>query len=290
MSKKKTVKKEKTKEVTPVNNITVYQGVRISPYAYQKILYFMYRGDTEVTGFGVTDPNDHMLIVDFKLVKQECTAASIDMSKEGLDEYINKMMDQNIFPQQCFRYWIHTHPGNSPSPSSVDEKQFDEFMENYPWIVMLIFAQDQSTYCRLGVNQGPGARCKLDVTVDWSIPLEKLEFAPLEEEYLEHVTKKTYIIPNINKGGLGQYQQNFQGINWHERHSMQQFPESDNTPWFMEDHDLWTEKDEKEYNDDEMDQILLKDVHEMTTEEFEAYEEYINQFEDCDPPGLVSTH
>ena len=275
------------------NNIVIYDGVRITPNAYQKIMYFMYRGDTEVTGFGETDPDDDFLIIDFHLVKQECTAASVTMgedckinkNKTGLDDYLNSMIDKGINPNKCFRYWIHTHPGSSPHPSGQDEKQFEEFMANYPWIVMLIFARNKSTYCRLGLTQGPGASVELNVSVDWSVPCEDIDFEALEKEYEENVTTSTFISSNIStntpinwKRGAwreNSYTGNFTGIDWSERGSMQEIASWDNRHYNYDDDDLDPNTDPMDLFED-IDDILTKDIHSMTDEELEAYEEYCN--------------
>lgn len=271
--------KAKKEIIEAENNIDWYEGLRISPYAYQKIMYFMYRGDTEVTGFGISDPDDDLLIIDFKLVEQECTTCTIDMKADGLTEYVNQRMDEGIYPGKSFRIWIHTHPGNCPNPSSVDEEQFDEFMSDQPWVIMLIFAKDRSTYCRLGVSGGPGATQELDVEVDWSQACQDIDFTILEQEYLDLVTTRKFVFTQSAKGknqgnrepsAKEKYNQNFGGIDWADRHSMQQLPDYSSKDGFNDDF----------YDID--DDLFTKNIHEMTAEEFEEYEEFTDSVGDLE--------
>ena len=56
--------------------------LRFTPYAWSKLLYMRDYGDTEVGGYGITPNEDPLLIVDFVLVKQECTGMSVELDEE----------------------------------------------------------------------------------------------------------------------------------------------------------------------------------------------------------------
>ena len=51
--------------------------LRFSPTAWAKLLFFRDRGETEISGFGVTEPDDLLYVTDFITIKQEATIASI---------------------------------------------------------------------------------------------------------------------------------------------------------------------------------------------------------------------
>lgn len=195
-------------------------GIRISPYAFQKLSYMMWRDKVEITGFGVSPPGmaEQGIIHDFQLVKQEVSSVTVDMDT-GLGDYLSEMSDLGINPLDCFRYWIHTHPSSSTVPSSTDWETFKEVGEKFSWFAMIIFGQDQSSSCHMRVDCGPfkrGIPIKLGVNIDWSIPPintvcgEEL-FAMWEDEYQEKVHKKIYntIQPNTTYGQQGQWQSGY---------------------------------------------------------------------------------
>jgi hypothetical protein len=71
-------------------------------------------------------------------------------------------------PEQFARIWLHTHPGDSPDPSSTDEATFQRVFGGCTWAVMAVVAQDDSTYARLSFNIGPGGQILIPTGVDFS--------------------------------------------------------------------------------------------------------------------------
>ncbi len=61
-----------------------------------------------------------------------------------------------VFHRENFaRIWIHTHPGNSPEPSLMDLRTFATSFGQCDWSVMMILAEDDSTFARLQFRTGP---------------------------------------------------------------------------------------------------------------------------------------
>lgn len=164
-------------------------SIRISPHAYQKVAFFT-RKDVEVGGFAITSPEDPSLILDFVVLPQTSSSCEFDFSPDGMQNYLNEMVDAGISPNNCFRMYIHTHPGNSPQPSSVDNEQFDKLMQDYPWFGMIIFAKDLSTYARVKMTQGCGLEAELDLEIDWDVPCEPVDFNELDKIFDEKVSRK----------------------------------------------------------------------------------------------------
>ena len=48
-------------------------ALRFTPYAWARLLFLRDAGPTEVGGFGISSPGDHLLIEDVRLVRQRCT-------------------------------------------------------------------------------------------------------------------------------------------------------------------------------------------------------------------------
>jgi proteasome lid subunit RPN8/RPN11 len=142
--------------------------LRFTPYAYAKLLYFRDVQDTEIGGFGITDPKDPMLVVDFKTLKQEVSMASVDFDGEDLNEYMFDRLDEGLDPADSMRVWIHTHPGDSPNPSGTDEDNWKEHFSNQDWAVMFIMAKGGATYARLRVSNVVATEQKISSMVDWT--------------------------------------------------------------------------------------------------------------------------
>jgi proteasome lid subunit RPN8/RPN11 len=157
--------------------------LRFTAYAYAKLLWMRDRGNTEVAGYGVTATEDPLLITDFVLVKQECTGASFDFDPEDGADYMDRMLDTGLPPWAYSNILIHTHPGNSPNPSGVDETNFQKAFSHPNWAIMFIIAEGGATYCRLKINVGPGVCRELKVCVDWKHPFSGSNCQEWENEY-----------------------------------------------------------------------------------------------------------
>src|SRR5687767_11059226 len=98
--------------------------LRLTPYAWAKLLYLRDRGPTEVGGFGVSHPERLLLVEDVRLVEQLCTPVTVKFTDEAVADYFDAQVDAGHRPEQFGRIWVHTHPGDSPFPSVTDEETF----------------------------------------------------------------------------------------------------------------------------------------------------------------------
>lgn len=138
-----------------------------SPLAWLKLLYFLYAGDTEVGGFGISSIEDPLYVEDFHTVAQTTSAASVEFDDLAVADYFDACVDSGLKPDRFARLWIHTHPGESATPSAVDEETFDRVFGRNDWAVMFILSRTRQTYCRLSFSAGPGGQVSLEVGVDW---------------------------------------------------------------------------------------------------------------------------
>jgi len=152
-------------------------ALRFSPTAWAKLLYFRDRSENEVGGFGVTKPDDLLFVTEFIAVKQEVSCVSIKFDDEAVSKLFDEQVDLGRKPEQFARLWLHTHPGDSPEPSSTDEQTFKRVFGSCQWAVMFVLAQDGSTYARLSFNIGPGSQILIPIEVDYS-----QEFGPSVHE------------------------------------------------------------------------------------------------------------
>lgn len=161
--------------------------LRFSPTAWAKLLYFRDRSEDEVGGFGITTPNDLLLVTDFLTVKQEVTCASVKFDDEAVSEFFDEQVDLGRKPEQFGRVWLHSHPGDSPEPSAIDEDTFKRVFGPCQWAVMAIVAQDNSTYVRLSFNVGPGGQVLIPTAIDYTAAFGPTDHEAWEAEYCANV-------------------------------------------------------------------------------------------------------
>jgi hypothetical protein len=88
--------------------------LRLTPYAWAKLLRLRDLGPTEVGGFGISAQDDLLLVEDVQLVGQTCTAMSVQFHDSSVADYFDRQVDQGLVPERFARLWIHTHPGDCP--------------------------------------------------------------------------------------------------------------------------------------------------------------------------------
>lgn len=144
--------------------------LRFSPTAWAKLLFLRDRAHVEVGGFGIASTDDLLFIRDFQLVRQRSAPAYLIFEPLAVAEYFDRQLDAGLAFSQFARVWIHTHPGDSPKPTQVDERTFDREFGGPDWVVMFILARGGQTYARLRFNVGPGGSMLVPVAVDYSQP------------------------------------------------------------------------------------------------------------------------
>lgn len=161
--------------------------IRFSPYAWAKLHYFCHRGQTEIGGFGITAAEDPLRIEDFVTVRQQVSLASVAFDDQAVAGFFDDQVDAGRQPVQFARCWCHTHPGDSPYPSGVDEQTFARVFGGCDWAVMLILAKGGETYARLRFNVGPGGESVVPVCVDYDLPFAGSDREAWEAEYQANI-------------------------------------------------------------------------------------------------------
>jgi len=183
--------------------------LRFSPYSWAKLLFFRDRGQTEIGGFGITPTDDLLYIEDFVTVKQSATVAGVTFEDGAVGEFLDDQVDAGRQPAQVLRVWCHTHPGNSPEPSCVDEETFSRVFGGCDHAVMFILATGGKSYARLRFNVGPGGDVRIPVEVDYSQPFAPSDFDAWEAEYKANVkAMRERFWPDMDRGWHDQYRIN----------------------------------------------------------------------------------
>ena len=166
--------------------------LRLTPFAWAKLLYLRDLGPTEVGGFGVSAPGDLLLVEDVRLVRQQSSAVTVRFDDAAVAGDFDACVDQGLMPEQFGRIWIHTHPGDCPLPSSTDEATFDRCFGTTDWAMMFILARGGNTYARLRFCSGPGGDLVLPVEIDYQRPFPASDSAAWQQEYQLAVTVETW--------------------------------------------------------------------------------------------------
>lgn len=162
-------------------------SLRFSPTAWAKLLYLRDYGNTEVGGFAVTSAEDLLLVEDVQLVKQECSWAHVAFDDGSVADFFDQEVDAGRRPEQFARIWVHTHPGECPRPSAVDEETFARVFGGSDWGLMFILARHGQTYSRLRFNAGPGGSMEIPVGIDFGLPFASCDVENWELEYLANI-------------------------------------------------------------------------------------------------------
>ena len=172
-------------------------SLRFTPTAWAKLLFLRDIGPTEVGAFGITSPQDLLLVREIQLVRQRCTEAFVSFDDVAVAEHFEQQVDLGRRPEQCGRIWIHTHPGDSPSPSHVDVQTFQRAFGHCDWAVMFILARGGRTFAELAWHQGNSLSFRLGVEIDYSHPFQGTDHELWEQEYLANVEPRSWHDPRL---------------------------------------------------------------------------------------------
>ena len=180
---------------SPTRGAPAALPLRLTPYAWRKLLFLRDQGATEVGGFGISSQDDLLLVQDISLVRQLCSEVTVKFDDLAVADHFDDYVDLGYTPERFARIWVHTHPGDSAIPSSTDEETFARCFGNSDWAIMFILAQGGETYARLALNAGPGGDLMLPVEIDFSRPMPASEEQDWEQEYLTSVTEECLFQP-----------------------------------------------------------------------------------------------
>ena len=194
-----------TNYATPVRPTLVAPKLRFSPYAMAKLQYIRDLGPTEISGFGIADPNDFLLVKDFQMIKQTNTAAHTEFDDDDLGRFLEEWCGNGYSLDQIARIWIHTHPVGANGPSGTDENTFSEKFGSYPFSVMYILTKGNLHYCRLQVNHQDGLRMAMVIPaeVDCNQTFPKSNRTLWKEEYDKYCEKEVYVQTSYHFNGRG---------------------------------------------------------------------------------------
>ena len=159
--------------------------LRLTPYAWEKLLFMRDSLTTEVSGLAIADANDLLLVHDILIPRQEVTAASTKFDRSHLAELTAELADPEgeykLRVDQFMRVWIHTHPGMSPTPSPRDVETFYSKADfgAASWGVMLILGSQGRYHCAYRFTDAGGKNREVEVPV---VTAEGVDFPGVDEQ------------------------------------------------------------------------------------------------------------
>lgn len=178
--------------------------LRLSPYAWLKWQFLCHAGPTEVAGFGLSAEHDLLYVQDILMIGQRASPATVTFDDVAVADLFDRMVDMEVPPNRFARVWLHSHPGASAAPSSVDEATFTRVFGPCDWALMGILSRAGNTFARLQLNAGPGCTQELPVAVDWQAWPQCLALGNLDsqamlwrQEYEQHVKPVTFSFPEL---------------------------------------------------------------------------------------------
>lgn len=154
--------------------------------------------DNEIGAFGVTPCKDLLFVEDLIIVKQKVSIVTMAFDDIAVGDFFEKQVDLGRKPEQFARIWVHSHPGNSPTPSMTDEETFQRVFGSCDWSVMCIVAHEGSSFARLRFGVGPGGYINIPVGVDYSTQFQGSDFNAWQQEYKENVREEC--LPDAKDG------------------------------------------------------------------------------------------
>ena len=174
--------------------------LRFTEEAWKQLEWMCKEAKTEIGFFGIADdPEDLFLVTRLMMPKQECTTVTVVFDDDDLALEADKLYSEGLEPRQVLRVWIHTHPGNSATPSGTDWETFGNKFNDPDWAVMAILAKggDFQAYLRERNDWYPEptvSKIEAEIiedeweTDDW----QKLLDEKVEEETLYAPASKAY--------------------------------------------------------------------------------------------------
>ena len=138
-----------------------------SPLAWLKINRLMRQNNTEVGALAVTQRNNPLYILDLLIPTQQVSGARVEFDDDSIGDINLQMAQRGYTVEQYMRIWIHTHPGTSTTPSSVDEDTFRNRWAQMPYAMMVIVGYRGTCYCRLSVRAPFPYVRELPSEIDW---------------------------------------------------------------------------------------------------------------------------
>ena len=167
--------------------------LRFSPPAWSKLLYWQGQGATQIGAFGITLPDDPLLVTDVRLVRQNCAPDFLLIEEASVADYFNEQVILGRHPDHFARVWIRLQAGDQVLPNRTDEDTCRQCFGRTDWMVLCVLGRNDRTWAQLRFHVGPGGFQPLTVSIDFRQPFAASDMPAWEREYRTQViTEKPF--------------------------------------------------------------------------------------------------
>ena len=197
---------------------TIQRKLTVDSLAWAKMQWFMQRAKKlEISGFGITEEENPLRIIDFQTIPQENTGGTTDLNDMALAKYVSENAKRGINPSCCMRIWIHSHPFclGEPTPSQTDTSTLHKkLLDGTDWAVMMILGKGGGYFAELHSTLKMAGRARpvvipLYVDIDWMSTVWEKNEERWEKEYKRNIKKSKPVVIQTVSTGLRNPQLNY---------------------------------------------------------------------------------
>ena len=211
-----------TKYCFPVQSGAALGGidlkVRFSTLAYRKYMWGLKKSNNEIGFYGISSVDDPLYIEDLSIPKQEVSGATFEFDDEGVAAHLYEWRKKGKTTAECCRIMLHTHPGDSCTPSGTDESEFVRVYGEYPWSLMIIMGQSGKMYARYRQKEPVVFSAVIPVVVEFEVPGVGDELVEgWDKQYNDRVSQKTHMLKGMRsslyyRGFYGDDEDDYVGV------------------------------------------------------------------------------
>jgi proteasome lid subunit RPN8/RPN11 len=162
-------------------------------------------GNTEVTGFFVTEKNNPLNVIDAVLARATCSVAAVDIKPDAIQDLYIEQTKNKVYPDQLMIWW-HTHPGGCANPSSQDTATFNKLGKDRTTNYMYILSRTDEETFRVSIKDKASGMC-LETSLQIShtiMPWTNYpDFSELKAEYDAKVIIEAPVVYKYQKPKTG---------------------------------------------------------------------------------------
>jgi hypothetical protein len=132
------------------------QKVIFNIKAYTKLRQYVCKVNTEISGLGIIEKDKGkgiLTVKDIWLLPQKCTAATTEISKDGMAKFYDKMISEGK-DTSLIKLWWHSHCDMPVFWSPTDTGTVEDFDTEQPqenWFLSIVTNKEAKIKCRLDI-------------------------------------------------------------------------------------------------------------------------------------------
>lgn len=181
--------------------------VTVAPSVWNRLMFWAHnKKGLEVSAMGLVPAKSlskgEIYVKDIVMLSQENSSVYTEMDDEAMNKYYEEQFAEEKKIGEFGCVWLHTHPSESCTPSSIDEETFKKTFSRHPWALMLILGKGGDMFGRIK-NNFPHIEQEVEVVVDWTDWESIIDTDDWATQYDEKVRKKPIeLVVTGNRGNV----------------------------------------------------------------------------------------